>query len=187
MATICSTLSGKVALKHPNLNILVRCDGAVFASRPYRWSFGSKYKGGYMYICVCNNRYRVHRLIAEAFIENPCNKPTVDHINRVRNDNRVENLRWATIEEQCDNKVDTLFPKYGVRRTKEPLLYSRIIGSMKRNKHYDLGEIFHRCSDGKRRWHKPGECPILLCKRTVNIIGYLHAGIYTVHRRKIAA
>lgn len=49
--------------------------------------------------------YSIHRLVAEAFIPNPDNKPTVDHINRDRLDNRVENLRWATYEEQQSNKI----------------------------------------------------------------------------------
>lgn len=49
--------------------------------------------------------YSIHRLVAQAFIPNPENKPTVDHINRDRLDNRVENLRWATYEEQQSNKI----------------------------------------------------------------------------------
>jgi hypothetical protein len=46
----------------------------------------------------------VHRLVGQAFIPNPENKPEVDHINRIRHDNRLENLRWATREENQENK-----------------------------------------------------------------------------------
>lgn len=47
---------------------------------------------------------KVHKLVAEAFIPNPNNLPTIDHINRNRNDNRVENLRWVSYIEQNTNK-----------------------------------------------------------------------------------
>ena len=48
----------------------------------------------------------IHRLVAQAFILNPDNLPEVDHINRIPDDNRVENLRWANDFTQAQNRGD---------------------------------------------------------------------------------
>ena len=48
--------------------------------------------------------FSVHRLVAQAFIPNPDNKPEVDHWNQNTHDNRLENLRWATHSENMQNK-----------------------------------------------------------------------------------
>ena len=50
----------------------------------------------------------LHRLLAEAFIPNPENKPTVDHIDRNPANNDLSNLRWATHYEQHQNMTTTL-------------------------------------------------------------------------------
>lgn len=43
----------------------------------------------------------VHRLVAIAFIDNPNSLPQVDHINGDKTDNKVENLRWVSVSENC--------------------------------------------------------------------------------------
>jgi len=47
--------------------------------------------------------WSIHRLIALTFIPNPENKPTIDHIDRNKQNNNVSNLRWATPAEQSSN------------------------------------------------------------------------------------
>ena len=57
-------------------------------------------KNGYLTVMFSINgevscRY-IHRLVADAFIDNPNKLPEVNHINRNKHDNRVENLEWCS-------------------------------------------------------------------------------------------
>ena len=77
-------------------------------------NYTSKYKvltpnhvrGGYTQIGFTVNYKKtsmsIHRLVAQAFISNPNNKPEVHHINHIRDDNRAENLMWVEKDEQSD-------------------------------------------------------------------------------------
>ena len=61
---------------------------------------GSIKKNGYVQVSIDNQNYRLHRLVLQTWCPNEdYEELTVDHINGNRSDNRLENLRWATQEE----------------------------------------------------------------------------------------
>ena len=66
-------------------------------------------KEGYKGVVLCINQkrktFRLHRLVAAAFIPNPDNKPCVDHIDGDRTNNHADNLRWVTCLENNNNPI----------------------------------------------------------------------------------
>lgn len=80
-------------------------------------------KDGYIQINLCKHgiqtRYKVHRLVAQAFIPNPQNKPQVNHIDEDKENNHVENLEWVTNQE---NMLHNDLYKRCVKHAKKPVI-----------------------------------------------------------------
>lgn len=118
VASVYSTLSGRLVGKHPTLGVLVSEDGLVLTRKhggnSLEWKRGTLTRAKnsakpYLRIRIGGGHKKyVHVLVAETFLPNPENKPYVDHRNRNRTDNRVQNIQWATAIENANNTETVL-------------------------------------------------------------------------------
>ena len=97
--------------KHPVLEIMIRSDGMVLipskSGHPEHWTKGCKDGRGYYRIGLNSKTYTIHRLVAETFIENIGNLKDVDHIDRDKSNNNVENLHWVDKRQNLYNRSNT--------------------------------------------------------------------------------
>lgn len=98
----------------------------------------------YLSVTLTDNKkhktIKVHRLVCQAFLPNPENKPQINHINGIRYDNRVENLEWCTAKENIKHAIEN-----GLRANLkgEQLTQSKL-------KEYEVREIKKLLSMGHR-------------------------------------
>ena len=142
---------------HPTLDVLVSSIGEVFipasGKNKAHWTFGRKDHKGYLRVTINGRKYRVHRLIAQAFAPNPSNKPEVDHINRNPSDNRVENLRWATPSQNQRNTAqnDRVDARGGTHYYEDEKKYMR---EYMREYYLTHNQFFKEKNDSFRKTHK---------------------------------
>lgn len=113
---------------------LVSEDGEVFNIEGKKLA---KYRTNVGYDRVRLNRdipralYSVHRIVAETYLENPNNYPIALHINDVRHDCRVSNLKWGT---NSENQLQRF--KGGYEGTKRKVVYQLELDTYKLVKEY---------------------------------------------------
>ncbi len=91
---------------------------------------------GYLTTNISGTTYYVHRLVAEAFLPNPENKPEVDHIDTNRANCKSSNLRWVTKKENHANKISRVLHRLAnIENQKKKVVY-------KYNKYHQLVDVF---------------------------------------------
>jgi hypothetical protein len=122
---------------------------------------------GYEVIDLTKNKKdqqcRIHRLVAQAFLPNPENKPEVNHIDCIKTNNHVSNLEWSTSQENMSHAA-----KNGLTASKQKnAAFKGVIAAYKdgKFKHTMVGKYeitdkgfnnrcVYDCVNGKRKSHK---------------------------------
>lgn len=115
--------------------------GRVYSYKTNRWLKTYIAKNGYEQAVFSDGTHHfIHRLVAEAFLDNTDNLPVVNHKNGIRNDNRLSNLEWTT---QGDNVcmaigipviIDGIeYPSLSQARKSTKLSWQKIYKCLERN------------------------------------------------------
>jgi hypothetical protein len=127
-------------------NYLIYEDGRVFNKKRKNYLKPHLIKDGYLRVTLWGDNkkksFLIHRLLALHFIENPDNKPEVDHIDRNRTNNNLDNLRWVTREENIKNT--NFLNQFNERFISYHKKYNRFVFQICRNdtKIYKKFELF---------------------------------------------
>ena len=85
-------------------------DGKIYNSNnSFKELKSHQMKNGYQLVVLNNKNIKpkglyIHRLVAQHYIPNPNNFPEINHKNKIRNDNRIENLEWCSKEQNTKHK-----------------------------------------------------------------------------------
>lgn len=162
MAEIWKDIPGYEGLyKISSLGKLKRCNKTYFCGNntkrvlEEREIIGDKDSFGHVRVTLYKNgtkkRIFLHRLIAESFIPNSENKPEIDHINAIPDDNRVENLRWVTHQENLNNPIT-------LKRKSSAAMGNHMLGKIGKLHHnskkclcIETGNVYYGTSEASRK------------------------------------
>lgn len=122
---------------------------------------------GYLRVNLYKNgkskHFGVHRLVAIAFIPNPYNKPTVNHIDEDKYNNHADNLEWATMREQN---------VHGTRIERSAKAIAKALS--KRVRCVETGEVFDSIKQAERETGIPHGNISKVCQGKIKTAGGMH-------------
>ena len=142
-------------------------DGRVWNTKRNRLLKVQVDKAGYCRVSINCKGKMVHRLVAEAFIDNPDNKPQVNHKDAVKSNNHISNLEWVTPKENMQHvKKNRLNPRAAwcciVKDNKVEEIFKSINIAERKNNLSSKGCVFRSCKgvinsafDMKFRYYDP--------------------------------
>lgn len=107
-------------------------NGRVYSLRSAKRLKEIKMQSGYIYVHLCNGKNktklaRLHRIVAEAFLEPKEGMDQVNHINGNKADNRAENLEWCTQKQNTKHAIKTgLYATSGENNPSAKLTYEQV-------------------------------------------------------------
>lgn len=157
----------------------ISSDGRVFSIRSNRYLTPSQYLDGYLKVTLCDGKtrrtYRVHRLVAEAFLDNPDNLPQVNHKDFNTLNNYLENLEWCTNYDNTHYSIDSDRDGFG----RQPNIRSSVTGRFENCKAYTFTNVYNNKSFtiiGMKNVIKQFGCSLRLFKCIVS--KYANTGAY---------
>jgi len=110
-------------------SVIIKCGYINLVAKDIKTQCNYK---GYKKVNICLNGKKIifmaHRLVATYFIENPLGKEQVNHINGIKDDNRVENLEWCTGSENIRHAMKTgLAKNFGTGSYKSKLTDKQVL------------------------------------------------------------
>lgn len=140
----------------------VATKGGTYTKRSGKLLNIHSFDTGYKYVVLSHNAFTtnalLHRLVAEAFIPNPDNKPVVNHKDGDKSNNRVSNLEWSTYQENTQHAIQHGLMKCSDRHHMK--MMSNFSNKRKKIKCIETGQIYPSIKD---------------CAKAMNIrLGYLY-------------